>query len=113
MIRRLSLTGPVFAALYAVVFAAAYADYRHHVGEWFADLGVVLLVLPFSLTMRFLGGGPFGLTGADTLPLFAGALFCCALAWAAGFILERLGLALFRLARRRRSPLPPRDPTSA
>jgi hypothetical protein len=103
MIRRVTITGALFAVLYAAVFVFAYVDYRHHAGEWFADLGVVLLVLPFALAMRFLFGGPFDLTGADTLTLLAGALFCCALAWAAGFILERLALAAVRLARRRRA----------
>jgi hypothetical protein len=101
VVRRVTATGAIFATIYAAVFIAAYVDYRHHAGQWFADLGLVLLELPFVLTMRFLSGGAFNLTGQDTLSLLAGALFCAGLAWAVGFMLERLALALFRRARRR------------
>ena len=99
-----SITGAAFAALYGVAFVAAYVHYRGHVGEWFADLGLVLLALPFTLTMRFLAGGSFDMTGEDGLKLLAAALFCCALAFAIGGALEWIGRAIFRLARGRRSP---------
>jgi hypothetical protein len=99
-----SIVGAVFAALYATAFAAAYIEYRGHAGEWFADLGLVLLALPFTLTMRFLAGGSFDMTGEDSLKLLAAALFCCALAWAIGSALEWIARAIFRLARGERSP---------
>ena len=97
-----SITGAIFAALYAIAFVAAYVDYRAHSDQWLADLGLILVAMPFVLTMRFLSGGAFNMTGEDTLTLLAGALFCCALAFAAGALLEWLARALFRLARGRR-----------
>ncbi len=98
-----SIAGAVFAALYATAFVAAYVDYRGHVGEWFADLGLILLALPFVLTMRVLAGGSFDMTGEDRLKLLAAALFCCALAWLVGSALEWIARAIFRMARGRRS----------
>jgi hypothetical protein len=62
-----SYTGAAFAALYAIAFVATYVDYRHHVGEWFADFGLILIALPFVLTMRFLSGGSSN--GSFGLPL--------------------------------------------
>ncbi len=98
-----SIAGALFAALYATAFVVAYVDYRGHAGEWFADLGLVLLALPFVLAMRFLAGGSFDMTGEDRLKLLAAALFCCALAWAIGAASEWIARAIFRLARGRRS----------
>ena len=97
-----SIAGATFAALYAIAFIAAYVDYRGHVGEWFADLGLILLALPFVLTMRLLTGGSFDMTGEDRLKLLAAALFCCVLAWLIGSALEWLARRIFRLARGRR-----------
>ncbi len=98
-----SITGAVFAALYAIAFLIAYVDYLGRAGQWFADIKLILLALPFSLTMRFLNGGSFDLTGDDTLKLLAAALFCCALAWIFGSLLEGIARAVFRLARGRAS----------
>jgi hypothetical protein len=98
-----SMLGAIFASLYIVVFVAAYVDYRIHVDEWFADLGLILIVMPFLLTMRFLSGGSFNLTGEDSAKLLAGALFCGALAWLVGAALEWILRAIFRIARTRRS----------
>jgi hypothetical protein len=98
-----SITGALFAALYGIAFIAAYIDYRANIGQWLADLGLILVAMPFVLTMRFLSGGAFNMTGEDTLTLLAAALFCCALAWLVGALLEWLARALFRLARGRPS----------
>jgi hypothetical protein len=98
-----SIVGAALAVVYAAAFVAAYVDYRGHVGEWFADLGLILLALPFVLTMRLLAGGSFDMTGEDRLKLVAAALFCCALAWVVGGVLEQIGRAIFRLARGPRS----------
>jgi hypothetical protein len=97
-----SITGALFATLYAIAFIAAYVDYRANIGQWLADLGLILVAMPFVLTMRFLSGGSFGMTGEDTLTLLAAALFCCTLAFAVGSALGWLARALFRLARGRR-----------
>jgi hypothetical protein len=98
-----SIAGAALAALYAAAFVVAYVDYRGHVGEWFADVGLILLALPFVLTMRLLAGGSFDMTGEDRLKLLAAALFCCALVWVIGSALEWIVRAIFRLARGRRS----------
>jgi hypothetical protein len=98
-----SITGALFAALYAIAFIVAYVDYRGNVGQWLADIWLILVAMPFVLTMRFLSGGAFNMTGEDTLTLLAAALFCCALAFAVGALLEWAARALFRLARGRRS----------
>jgi hypothetical protein len=98
-----SITGALFAALYAAAFVVAYVDYRNHVGQWLADIGLILVALPFVLTMRFLSGGSFDMTGEDSLKLLAAALFCCALAWVIGAMLEKIARAIFRLARGRPS----------
>ena len=103
-----SIAGAAFAALYATAFIAAYVDYRGHVGEWFADLGLILLALPFVLTMRLLSGGSFDMTGEDRLKLLAAALFCCALAWVIGSALEWIARRIFRLASDRRLSRTPR-----
>jgi hypothetical protein len=98
-----SITGAVLAALYATALVAAYVDYRSHAGEWFADLGLIVLALPFVLTMRLLAGGSFDMTGEDRLKLLAAALFCCALAWVIGSALEWVARTIIRLAHGRRS----------
>ena len=98
-----SIVGAGLAALYAAAFVAAYIDYRGHVGEWFADLGLILLALPYVLAMRLLAGGSFDMTGEDRLKLLTAALFCCTLAWLIGSALEWIARTIFRLARRRRS----------
>jgi hypothetical protein len=96
-----SIVGVILAALYAIAFIVAYVDYRNHVGQWFADTGLIFVALPFVLTMRFLSGGSFDMSGDDTLKLLAAALFCCALAWAIGSALEWIARAIYRLARGR------------
>jgi hypothetical protein len=94
-----SITGAVFAALYAVAFVAAYVDYRHHADQWFADTGLIFVALPFVLTMRFLSGGSFNMTGEDSYKLLAAALFCCALVWAIGSVLGWIARLIFRRTR--------------
>jgi hypothetical protein len=98
--RRLwSWTGLVLAALAFLVFAALYADYLSRAGTWFADLPLVLAALPFTLVMRALNGGSYDFAGDMTLRVIAGALFCCALAYLAGSIVEAVIRALVRVAR--------------
>ena len=99
-----SFTGAALAALYAIAFLVVYLDYRAHIGEWLADLPLILVALPFVLTMRFLSGGSFDMTGEDSAKLLAAAVFCCALAFAAGCALEWVARAIIRLARARRKP---------
>jgi len=83
-----SWTGLVFAALYALVFVALYVGYLRRAGTWFADLPLVLAALPFTLVMRALSGGSYDFSGDMTLRVVAAALFCCALAYVAGLVLE-------------------------
>jgi hypothetical protein len=86
-----SIIGALFAALYAAAFAFAYWDYMQKAGGWLADIWLVLIALPFTLTMRFLSAeGAYPFTGADTGKVTLAALFCCALAWIAGAVLEKI-----------------------
>jgi hypothetical protein len=97
-----SATGAALAALYAAAFVAAYADYLSKMGQWLADIWLVLIALPFTATMRWLAGGSYDFSGDATARVVAAAAFCCALAYVAGAILEAVVRALVRLA------MPPR-----
>jgi hypothetical protein len=99
-----SVTGAALAALYGVSFAAVYVDYRGHVGEWFADLGLIVIALPFVATMRVLSGGAFAMTGEDSGKLLAAAVFCCLLAFAIGAALEGIVRAVLRRVARSAAP---------
>ena len=68
-------------------------------GTWFADLPLVLAALPFTLIMRRLNGGSYDFAGDMTARVAAAVLFCCALAYLAGLLLETLTRAVFRFAR--------------
>jgi hypothetical protein len=96
-----SIVGALLAALYAMAFAALYLDYLQHAGQWFADFKLILISLPFVLTMRFVNGGSFDLTGEDTLRLLGAALFGCVLAYILGALLQAVVRALVHLARGR------------
>jgi hypothetical protein len=93
-----SATGAAFAALYAAAFVAAYVDYLDRAGQWFADVWLVLIALPFTAAMRALAGGSFDFSGDATARVIAGAAFCCALAYVAGALIEAGVRGLFRLA---------------
>jgi hypothetical protein len=93
-----SVTGAAFAALYAAAFIAAYVDYMGKAGQWFADVWLVLIALPFTATMRTLAGGSFDFSGDATARVIAGAAFCCASAYLAGALIEALVRPLVRVA---------------
>ena len=100
--RRLaSWTGLVFASLVALLFVALYVFYLIRAGTWFADLPLVMAALPFTLLMRALNAGSYHLTGDMTGRVLAAAVFCSALAYVAGFLLEAVVRAIVRLARPR------------
>ena len=82
-----------------MAFIAAYVDYRGRASEWFADVFLVIIALPFTASMRLLAGGSFDFGGADTRKVIAAALFCCALAWLCGAALERLARIIARAMR--------------
>jgi hypothetical protein len=92
-----SWTGVVFAALYALAFLALYVDYLLRAGTWFADLPLALVALPYTLVMRALSGGDYAFGGDMSGRVLAAGLFCVALAYVAGLILERVVRALGRL----------------
>jgi len=92
--RLLSWTGLALAALYAAALAALYVRYLQKAGEWFADLPLVLAALPFTVTMRALNGGSYDFSGDMTGRVAAAALFCCALAYLAGLLLETVARAI-------------------
>ena len=98
MLRALkSVTGAAFAALYAAAFVAAYVDYVGKAGQWFADVWLVLIALPFTTVMLTLNGGSFDFSGDATARVVAGAAFCSALAYVAGALIEAVFRALLRL----------------
>ncbi len=102
-----SAIGAIFAALYAAAFGAAYVDYLGKAGQWFADIWLVFVALPFTVTMRWLAGGSYDFSGDATAKVAAAAAFCCALAYVAGGLVEAVVRAGFRFATRRwRVPSP-------
>ena len=95
----LSLLGAALAALYLAAFVAGYAIYLQNLGQWLPDLTLLLIALPFTFTMNALTTGAFSMTGDETGKVIAAALFCCALAYLAGAIVEWTLRLLWRLAR--------------
>ncbi|MGD1035705.1 MAG: hypothetical protein ABR878_00605 [Roseiarcus sp.] len=91
-----SATGAIFAALYAAAFGAAYVDFLGKTGQWFADIWLALVALPFTLAMRWLAGGSYDFSGDATARVIAAAAFCCALAYLAGALLEAVIRVVFR-----------------
>src|SRR5208282_4315306 len=103
MKRLRSWTGVVFAALYALTFLALYVKYLMRAGTWFADLPLALAALPFTLTMRALNGGGYDFAGDMTGRVIAAALFCSALAYIVGLIVETFVRAAFSAMRSMRT----------
>ena len=101
-----SWTGAAFAAVYALTFVGLYVDYVRRSGTWFADLPLTLAALPFTLVMRALNGGSFAFGGDMTGRVIAAALFCCALAYCLGLIVETIVRLLVRLVLESRAPGP-------
>jgi hypothetical protein len=95
-----SWTGLVFAAVYALAFAWLYLDYLRRAGTWFADMPLALAALPFTLAMRWLNGGSYDFGGEMTGRVALAALFCSALAYAAGLILATAVSSALRIMRR-------------
>ena len=89
-----SITGAIRGGLHLAAFGALYAHYLSHVGEWFADLGVVLIATPFIWTMRQFSGGSYDFSGDATARVVAAAAFGTLCAYALGVALE----AVVRLA---------------
>ena len=104
MKRLWSWTGAVFAAVYALTFIALYVEYARRSGTWFADLPLTLAALPFTLVMRELNGGSFDFGGDMTGRVIAAAIFCSALAYCAGLIVETIVRFVVRLALETRPP---------
>ena len=84
-----SATGAVFGALYALAFAAAYFQYLRSAGEFFADAPLMLVALPYTLTILKLFGS-VDLSGDNLKTVLAAALFCVVLAYAIGALIEKL-----------------------
>jgi hypothetical protein len=89
----------VFGALYGLAFLALYVEYWMRAGTWFADLPLTLAALPFTLTMRTLNGGSYGFGGDMTGRVVAAGVFCAALGYFMGLIVEGVVRALARALR--------------
>ena len=96
-----SRTGLVFALLYALAFAAAYADYLSKAGEWFSDGMLIVVALPFIATMAALFGG-FAFSGDAPLRVLAALIFCCAGVYVIGAILGAVASRVAQLTKRPR-----------
>ena len=96
-----SYLGAGLAVLYAAAFVVAYWLYAQEPGQFLSDLWLSLAAAPYILTARALtGSSDFA---ADSIgEVLAAAAFCCALAYAAGALIEFLLRAAFRLATRGR-----------
>jgi multisubunit Na+/H+ antiporter MnhB subunit len=97
----LSGLGAALAALYAALFVAVYVDYLNKAGEWLADLTLLLVALPFTSTMNALTHGAFDMAGDDTAKVIVAAIFCSAIAYCAGAIVEWGLRTAWRIASRR------------
>jgi hypothetical protein len=85
------------ALLYLAAFVAGYVVYLQSVGrQWFPDLLLLLIAIPFTWTMNVLTNGAFSMTGDETAKVMIAALFCAAMAYIAGAIVERLLRAMWR-----------------
>ena len=93
----LSLLGAASALLYLAAFVAGYVVYLQSVGrQWFPDLLLLLIAIPFTWTMNVLTNGAFSMTGDETAKVIIAALCCAAMAYAAGAIVEALLRATWR-----------------
>ena len=96
-----SCLGGALAVLYAAAFAVAYWLWAQAGGAFLSDLWLNLAALPYTLTTRAIAGSSD--FAADSIgEVLAAAVFCCALAYVAGALIEFLLRGAFRLATRRR-----------
>jgi hypothetical protein len=92
-----SATGATLAALYVLAFVVAY---RQHAGQFLADAPIMFVALPYTLTaLRVFGS--VDLSGDNLREVFVAALFCAALAYVIGAIVEAIARAAFSGARAR------------
>jgi hypothetical protein len=97
--RAKSWAGGLLAFAYAALFAGAYFLYLQRVGQWFADLPVVSVSLPYLYVARALSGGEYSFSGDMTGAVITAAAFGMALAYFAGWLVESIARGLWRLAR--------------
>ena len=93
----ISVLGAILAALYLAAIAFGYVSYLQRAGQWFADTTLLLIALPFTWTMDVLTSGAFSMSGDETVKVLIAALFCAALAYVAGAIVEGLVRGLWRV----------------
>jgi hypothetical protein len=93
----ISLLGAILAAIYLAAIAVGYVSYLQRAGQWFADTTLLLIALPFTWTMNALTGGAFSMSGDETSKVLIAALFCAALAYVTGAVVEGLLRALWRI----------------
>jgi hypothetical protein len=92
-----STTGIAFAAVYLLVYAAAYLDYRRQQGTWMADIWLAILAVPYTLAGRLLTGNTsFQFEAREWFDLLVAGLMCAGLAYALG---AAIGAAIRWLAR--------------
>lgn len=96
-----SLLGFVLAAVYAAAIGGAYYLATHGGDDWTAGQWLYLVALPYTLSM-VAAFGSVDLSAESTSSVLKAAAFCCALAYAAGAIVEFGLRSIFALAFRAR-----------
>jgi hypothetical protein len=95
-----SSAGLGLAALYAAGFFVAYWLYAQAPGQFLSDLWLSLAAIPYILTVRALTGSS-DFAADSVVEVVAAAVFCCALAYVVGALIESLLRGAFRLATRK------------
>ena len=96
-----SLLGFVIAAIYAAAFGVAYYLATHAGDDWTAGQWLFFVALPYTLSM-VRAFGEVDLSADSLTSVLKAAAFCCALAYAAGAIVEFGLRSIFALAFRAR-----------
>jgi hypothetical protein len=96
-----SWTGAVLATIYALIFAGAYFAYWRRAGEFLADMPVTAAALPYLYVARAVTSGEYSFEADMTAHVMAAAAFGCALAYAAGWLVDAVFRAVFGLIWRR------------
>lgn len=97
--RAKSWTGVALALAYACLYGGAYVLYVRRADEWFADLPVVTVAMPYIYVARALSGGDYSFSGDMTGVVIGAAAFGMALAYLCGWALETALRSAWRLAR--------------
>ncbi len=94
-------TGWLCVGLYAVMVVLTYIDYLRNKGNWFADLGLQILALPYELFMRLvtLNFSYYYVGIMNPFELCVGFLFTAVLLYFIGALVGSGGRSVFQTLR--------------